>query len=124
MKSLYTIFFADNTNFRGGTIENSNWLNVPDKEIKRIIYSLPNGDNIVLNGYESYFHMTEAVTDISGKNKGKQRIEFDYIMGKKREIITSYRINVLSGEIEKKIFNEEDKFIRGLNSCGWKPNIK
>lgn len=120
MESLFTVIFDDKTAYVGGDYSNSGWLNIPNKTIKRIIYSLPQGDNLVLNSYDSYFHMTEAITDISGKNKGKQKIEFDYIMGRKNGIITCYKISLLNGTIEKKIYREDNIEIQKLNKIGWK----
>jgi len=119
MKSLYTVIFNDKSSFIGGTFSETKWLDIPNKSIKRIIYSLPNGDNLVLNGYLKYFHMCEAVTDLSGKNKGKTKLEFDYIMGKKDGIVTCYKININTKNIEKILYKEEDKFIEGLNKQGW-----
>ena len=126
MKSLYTIIFKDNSNFLGGTLLETKWLQIPDKPIKRVIYSLPNGDNLVLNNYDKYFHFCEATTDLSGKNQGKTRLEYDYILGKKDKLIICYKITLFEnsnhkiGDVEKIIFNEEDNFIKKLNKMGWK----
>ena len=124
MKSLYTVIFEDKTSYVGDNYFKTGWVEMPNKPIKRIIYTLPNGDNLVLNGYESYFHMCEAVQDLSGKNKGKTKLEFDYIIGKLRSLVTVYKINIINGKIEKKIYKETDKFVVGLNKTGWKPKKK
>jgi len=120
MKSLYTIIFEDLTTYRGGDYSNSGWLNIPDKKIKRIIYNLSNGDNLVLNSYDSYYHCIEGTTDINIKSKQPTKMEFTYLMGRKNEIITCYRINIETGNIKKKIYKETDKFILRLNKIGWK----
>ena len=120
MKSLYTVIFEDNSNFLGGNFAETKWINIPNKPIKRIIYNLPNGDNLVLNGYDDYFHMCEATTDLSGKNKGKTTLEFDYIMGRRGRIVNCYKINIKTGNINLKVFNKEDNFIKKLNENGWK----
>ncbi len=120
MKSLYTIIFNDGSNFLGGNYMETKWTEIPNKPIKRIIYSLPTGDNLVLNGYEKYFHMIEATTDLSGKDKGETKLEYAYIMGKKEKIVICYKINIKTGNIERKIFNEKDNFIKKLNKQGWK----
>ncbi len=119
MKALYTVIFEDRTNYIGKDYYNTGWEQIPNKPIKRIIYTLPNGDNLVLNGYESYFHMCEATFDLNGKNKGKTKLEFDYIIGKIRSLVVCYKINVITGNIEKIIYKEEDKFVKGLNPKGW-----
>jgi len=120
MKSLYTVIFQDGSNFLGGTFTDTKWTEIPNKPIKRIIYNLPTGDNLVLNGYDKFFHMIEATTDLSGENKGITKLEYVYIMGKKDKIIVCYKTNLKTGNIERKIFNEKDNFIKGLNENGWK----
>ena len=120
MKSLFTVIFKDLTTYRGGDYSNSGWLDIPNKPIKRIIYQLPNGDSLVLNGYDSYFHMTEAVTDLSGKKRGRTKLEFDYIMGKKNGIITYYKISLINGNIDKRVYREDTKEMQKLNKIGWK----
>ena len=120
MKSLYTVIFKDGSNFQGGNFSETKWTEIPNKPIKRIIYNLQTGDNLVLSGYESYFHMCEVTTDLSGKNKGKTKLEYDYIMGKKNKIIVCYKTNLKTGNIERKIFDEKDNFIKKLNEQGWK----
>ncbi len=119
MKSLYTIIFSDSTTYKGGSLANTGWLDIPNKPIKRIIYNL-SGDNLVLNGYDSYYHCIEGTTDINIKSKQSTKIEFTYLLGLKNEIITCYRINIETGNIEKKIYKETDKFILDLNKIGWK----
>ena len=119
MVSLYTVIFEDKTSYIGDNYFKTGWVEMPNKPIKRIIYTLPNGDNLVLNGYESYFHFCEATYDLSGKNKGKTKLEFDYTIGKIRSLVVCYKINVITGNIEKIIYKEEDKFVKGLNSKGW-----
>ena len=120
MKSLFTIIFNELTTYTGGDYSNSGWLDVPNKSIKRIIYNLPNGDNLILNGGDSYFFMTEGVTDVNKKTKQPTKVEFTYLMKRKNEIITCYKIDVKTSNIEKKIYKETDKFIKGLNKIGWK----
>ena len=94
MKSLYTIIFKDNTTYKGGDYSNTGWLDIPNKSFKRVIYRLPNNDNLVLNGYTCYFHCTEGITDINIKSKQPTKLKFTYIMGKKNGIIICYKINI------------------------------
>jgi len=126
MKSLYTVIFEDGSNYLGGNYQNTGWMDIPNKPIKRIIYSLPNGDNLVLNGYDEYFHYIEVTQNIMGKNSGKMRLESANILGLKNNIVTSYKIALFQnsehkiGEIKKEIFNKNDKKIKQLNPSGWK----
>ncbi len=120
MKSFYTVIFNDGSNFVGGTFQETKWTEIPDKPIKRIIYNLQTGDNLVLNGYDKYFQMIEVAEDIYGKTTGRKEIEFTYIMGKLKNLIVCYKISIKTKNIVKKIYKETDKFIIGLNKNGWK----
>ena len=120
MKSLFTIIFKDSSSFLGGTFQETKWADIPNKPIKRIIYNLQTGDNLVLNGYDKFFHMIEATTNLSGKDKGITKLEYAYIMGRRNKIVICYKINLKTGNIERKIFDEEDNFVKKLNENGWK----
>ena len=127
---LFTIIFQDGSNFVGGNnYFETKWLNIPIKKaIKRIFYRLPNNDYLCLSGYDSYFRMSEACKDLTGKNKGKIRLQYDYIMGKKENKITCYRITLYKGkdsrykigDITTRIFNINNEFIKGLNPDNWR----
>ena len=130
MKSLYTVIFQDGSNFQGGTFSDTKWTEIPNKPIKRIIYNLQTGDKLVLNHYDNYFHMIEATTDfylpspIIPKDvlekKEITKLEYAYIMGRRNNIVICYKIDLKTGDIERKIFDEEDNFIKKLNENGWK----
>lgn len=127
---LFSIVFEDGSCFIGGnSYFQTKWMEIPNKPIKRIFYLLPNGDYLSLSNYESYFHMIEAVEDVLGKTKGRKRIEYAYIMGKKENLVRSYRITLFEtknsrykiGDIVVREFDINDKFIKGLNFDNWKP---
>lgn len=120
MKSLFTIIFKDNSNFLGGSLTETKWLDIPNKPIKRIIYNLSNNNNLVLNNYDSYFHMIEATTDLNGENQGKTILEYAYIMGEKKDYVEVYKISLINGDIQKFNYNISDNFIQKLNPDGWK----
>lgn len=122
---LFTIIFQNGSNFVGGNnYFETNWLNIPiNKKIKRIFYRLPSNDCLCLEGYDSYFRMSEACKDLTGKNRDKIRIQYDYIMGIKGNKVRSYRITLANNKNDKfkmndittRIFDTSDKFIQGLN---------
>jgi len=135
---LFTVIFEDGSNFIGGTSYfETKWMEIPNKKIKRIFYKLPTDDYIRLDGYEKYFHMIEVTKDWAriGKNKveiiknlNKPKLEYDYIMGKLKDKVISYRI-VLSnkkndkfriGDITMRIFDINDEKIKGLNPNNWR----
>ena len=129
-KPLFTVIFKDNSYYEGNdSYFNTGWLGIlPNKSIKRIFYKLPNDDYICLNDYDKFFHMVEATNDLNGKQKGKTIIRYAYIMGKKEDKVTCYRITLHEGkdsrykigDITIRNFNINDKFIKGLNGDSWR----
>jgi len=140
--SLYLITFKDGTKFIGGnSFFETKWTDVPYKEIKRIFVRLPGGDHLTLSGYDKYFFMVEATKDwmrINVKNKTTQkinhntpRLEYFYIMGKKKDLIVSYRISLKAvrqgdeyklSKITKNVYATDALRIKkwGLNKNQWK----
>ena len=128
IKPLYTVIFEDGSHFIGGTSYfNTKWLEIPLKPIKRIFYKLPTGDYVCLEG-EKYFRMSEALKDITGKEKGIVKLQYDYIMVKRNNKVISYRITIhetkdsryKKGDITFREFSIDDNFIRGLNEENWR----
>lgn len=125
MNSTYTVIFKDKSNFSGGTYIDSKWLQIPDKPIKRIIYNLPDGNNLILNNYNQYFHMIEACQDINGPKAGLVRLEYAIIMGRKDNKVDVYKISLINrgnffpGEILKLQYDWDSDYIRKLNKDGW-----
>ena len=126
---LFIIIFEDESYFLGGTSYfDTGWLEMPLKKISRIFYKLPTGDYICLHGYDKYFHMIEALEDITGEKKGIIRLQYAYIMGKKGNKVISYRITLISkeddkfrhGDITTREFDIEDKQIKKLNKNNWR----
>ena len=134
---LYTIIFKNGDTYIGGKDRyNSGWLGIlPNKPIKRIFYRLPDNNYLCLEGYEKYFRMSEACKDLNGKYRGQVRIQYDYIMGLKKDKVTCYRITLKGdliniayckdnrykiGDITTRIFDVNDKFIKGLNKDNWR----
>ena len=122
---IYTILFEDGTVFEGGSnFYNTKWSEIPKKEIKKFYYRLPGGDYICMGGYDKYFHRIEATVDMSGKEKGKTKLQSIYLYGKKNEKVVVYQIglikNVNLGLIYKKIIDINDEEIKNLNQNNWK----
>lgn len=130
MKPIFTAKLSDNSIFVGGnSYQKTKWLEI-NKPIAIIYYTLPDGNVLVMKDYSKYFHMVECSMDINGKDKGKQRIEYTYIMGKRNGIITSYRITLMEGkagkdkfrrgDLTRREYKETDEFIKGLNKNNWR----
>ena len=128
IKPLFIVIFKDGSQFIGGTSYfETKWLEIPFKPIKRIFYRLPTGDYICLEG-EKYFRMSEALKDITGKERGIVKLQYDYIMVKRNNKVISYRITLInkdserykSGDITIREFNENNDFIKGLNPDNWR----
>lgn len=129
IKPLFTVIFQDGSHFVGGTdYFETKWLEIPLKKIKRIFYKLPNNDAICLDGYNKYFHMVEALKDITGKERGIVKLQYAYIMGRKDDKVTSYRITLFNkennrfrmGDITMREFNINDEKIQKLNPDNWR----
>jgi len=127
--ALFSAHFEDGSIFvSGNSYDDTKWLQLPHKQIKKIYYALPNGDHLCLEGYEKYFHMLEATKDLNGPRAGMRRIEYAYIMGKRGNIVVSYRITLFHkkndkykvGDIVKREFHIHDKFVKGLNPSNWR----
>ena len=132
---LFTIIFEDGTNFIGGTSYfETKWMEIPLKKIKRIFYKLPTDDYICLRG-DKYYHMVEATKDWAKIGGGKvkrlysePRIEYVYVMVRKEDKITSYRITLFNkendkyriGDITVREFNINDEKIQKLNPDIWR----
>ena len=135
-QALFSIIFEDGTQFLGGQdYQDTKWMQIPNKKIKTLFYKLPDGNYLCLKDYDLYFHMIEATQDWMKMNRGKQsnnlggpRIEYAYIMGKRGDTVTSYRITLFYkdndrykiGDIVRRDFNSDDKFIKGLNPDNWR----
>ena len=120
MFNLYKIIFKDNTIYKGGTYKDTRWLQIPLKKIKEIEYITPFGKKITLSNYDKYYHFIEATTDLSGKEKGKNKLEYSYLIVKKDNKYKVHKISLQTGKIEILHLREEDKFIKQLNPIGWR----
>jgi len=127
---LYLVIFKDNTSFEGGNIYDTKWNQIPNKKIKRIIYSLSDGNYLTLSNYDKYYHYVEALNNITGADKGQIKLQHACIMGLKDNKITCYTI-ILSkenktdsiykfGDIIRREYNIDDVRIKALNKKGWK----
>lgn len=121
--NLFTIVFEDNTSFLGGTdYQNTKWLEIPNKKIKRVFYRLPHGDFLCLSGYEEYYHMVEATKDLNGKLAGIVTVEYSYIMGKIDNKVIIYKIDLQNkGDyVSRQELDINDKLVKTFNVNGWK----
>lgn len=118
---LFVITFEDKKVFVGGTsYKKTKWLEVPQKKIKSVFYRLPSGDHLGLSGYDNYYYMIEATQDLNGINKGNERLQAFYAMGKKDDKVLIYRVNLRNHEISTTLLDSNDKAITGLNKAGWR----
>lgn len=65
---MYTVYFKDNTTFRGGSLYNTRWKDIPKKPIKRIDFHFGSVTHS-LRDCIRYNHLVEATLNrtISGK---------------------------------------------------------
>jgi hypothetical protein len=120
-KPLFQVVFNDNSTFNGGDYNNTLWLEISkDKKIRTLFYLLPTGDYLGLGGYERFYHYVECTEDLTGERKGIKNLEFDYIIGQKKDYTTVYQIDLKSGCIDIKNLKNDDKFIKKLNPSFWR----
>lgn len=136
---LFSIIFNDGTCFVGkDNYFNTGWREAPIKQIKRIFFRLPDGVYLMVEDFEKYNYFIEGTVDwmrIGGKkgiekiNQNIPKIEYFYIMGLKKGIVTSYRITMFEGEAGKDKFKKGDitrreyqfgKEWNGGETTGWK----
>lgn len=127
-KPLFLAILEDESLFRGGlTYEKSLWLALPkDKKIKRLFYTMPDGNYLVFDMYDKYFLGFETTKDLNGQNAGKFNIENVIILAMKNDNVVCYKINLIYrgnkkiGDIERIDFKKTDPFIQGLSKEGWR----
>ena len=125
MNPLYEITFVDNEKFIGGTLAETKWMQIPDKEIKRFTYYVLNTrQTIVEENFKRVYHYVEVCSDISGDKKGQVQLEYAYLLIEIGNEIIHYKINLKSNKILVETHNLNDKFISELNPLGWKKGIQ
>ena len=117
---IYTVIFEDKTIFTGGVdYFTTKWLEIPNKKIKHMFYTLPTHDQLLLAGYEQYYHIVEAIKVINKPSNNVPTILYTYILGKVGNKINSYRMKHSTGDISRKLFDINDEWIVKLNPIGW-----
>lgn len=111
---MYTVYFTDKTEFKGGTPDKSLWGNIPDKEIEKIEYKYT-VKPIVFSGYSEYNHLVERIRGVGNSMSFINKI---ILIGKRENGFDLVNIYFKS----KKITVESK---RTVGSCkGWKRGIK
>jgi hypothetical protein len=123
MSNLYHIVFEDNTSVSNGTVEEPKWLDIPNKNIRSIFYSIPTGDLLCLSGFKRIYHYGEAVTDLNGTEAGKKKIEFTHLIIERNDKFIQYRINQITTGIEINILPKDSDYIKKLNPIGWRNGV-
>lgn len=131
---IYKITFTDNSTFEGGeNINDSKWMDIPDKEILCLEYFISDNTSIVLRGYDAYNHLVEATKAVYGP-KGtdfSQKLHNIYVMGRQGNKVISHRIALVGnsgvdkyrhGDITKRQL-EFGKEFRGKPTVNWKRGI-
>jgi hypothetical protein len=118
--SLYNIVFEDNITLSTGTLEEPKWLEIPNKKIRSIFYSLPSGDMLCLSGFKRIYHYCEIVMDLNGSESGKKKVEYTYLIIERDNKYIQYRINQINFDVEINILTKDSEYIKKLNPIGWK----
>jgi len=126
---IYKIIFKDKEEFIGGNLNAPKWNKCPDKEIKSFELILPYKDKIVLYDYDKYNFFIGAIKPITG---GKMALVHLFLMGCKDDLVTSYRITLISGKNSKhkigdmtvRQFPFGKEGMGRTSTSGWKKGIR
>jgi len=119
-KPLFQVVYNDNSTFVGGDYQKTKWAEIPNKKIRTLFYLLPTGDYLGLGDYERFYHYIECTEDVTGDKAGIKNLEFDYIIGQKKDYTTVYQIDLKTGCIDLKNIKNDDKFLTKLNPDFWR----
>jgi len=118
---LFITMFNDKMIYYGKkTYEDSGWKEMPNQPIQKIFFYIPTMDYLGMMGYEKYGRFVEATQIVTGEHAGERRGEFVYFLGKRKNRITQYKMNIATGNIVINEFDETDKYIQSLNPEIWK----
>ena len=123
---LYELILDDYSRYYGGDITNPLWRESPDKAIYHFKLRLPNGDFLLLEGYEEYNFFIEAIANIWGA-KGTY-LTYLFLMGCKNGTVTSYRVALNNqghriGDITMRQFPKGQEY-DGKPTTGWHRGLK
>lgn len=119
---LYILVFDDNSSFSGGDLKNTKWMEIPNKPIRSIFYSLPTGDMLCLSDFKRIYHYIEVTKDLSGERKGIVNFEFSHIFIEREKQILHYIIDLRKENV--KWLSEDNTVIVKLNPIGWRNGEK
>ena len=125
MNPLYEIIFVDEEKFIGGTLSETKWMQIPDKEIKKFTYYVPNTKQIIVEeNFKRVYHYVEVCSDLSGDKKGITQLEYTYLIFEKEYEYEGYRINLRTKTIKNMLIPKDSEMIKNLNPIGWKKGEK
>jgi hypothetical protein len=125
MNPLYEVIFVDDSKFIGGTLAETKWMQIPDKEIKKFTYFVPNKKQIISEeNFKRVYHYVEVTQDIHQGNKGAVNLEYSYLIFEKEFEYEGYRINLKTKKIENLLLKKDNEYIKILNPIGWKKGGK
>ena len=126
-KPLFTVILEDESVFYGGDYYKMKWAEIPtNKKIKRLFYTLPDGNSLCLDSYDKYYLFAEGTKNMNGTNIGKVNLEYFYILGKKEDKVVCYKINLFDrptehiGNIERIEYSSDGSFVATLNPNFWR----
>jgi hypothetical protein len=114
---MYTITFIDNTIFHGGSIERSNWNNMPNKAIKKVEYFLLN-HHVILENFESYNHLVEHRTLLNNNDT----IIKTLLIGKTNDKVYMIIFDIIKKDVYLNIVDFGTEYF-GKSTTGWKVGL-
>ncbi|HED05176.1 MAG TPA: hypothetical protein ENI61_00660 [Ignavibacteria bacterium] len=118
---MYTVIFNDNSQFIGGSINDSKWNEMPNKPIKKLTYYVKN--TYGLSGFEKYNHLVTKVITVSPKIKEKSVIYTElFLMGLRNQIVYMIIVDLMTGKVRRDARHSGSEY-NGRKSEGWKLGI-
>jgi hypothetical protein len=115
---MYKVIFEDDEVFESCS-EDSKWNEMPEKKIKKLIYSFGK-DNIIFEGFEAYNHLIEKVQFIMGRS-GNITTKV-ILMGKYKEEIHQLVIDLHKEKVYKLITPVNKEYME-KTTIGWKEGV-
>jgi hypothetical protein len=122
---LFRVIFTDNSQHLGGNLSKQNWVTIPnDKKIKALLYNLPTGDHLCLEGYSKYYLEVEVSYSImSNGSSNFNGFTKTHLTVKRNNQYLKYSIDLKTSAIEVKVLSETQVNELKLNPIYWRRGV-
>lgn len=105
---LFIAILKSGNQYCGGKdYNNPEWKDI-DEKVSKVFFRLPDGNFLIMDGYEKYLYQIEGTKDWLKVDKNeikilnnKPRVENLYFMGLRNGIVDSYRVTIFNKKNER-----------------------